>query len=147
MAPRLHNRVVAVALYHAHIQKLIRSVEPYLSIGARKQLKKEGAYKGQQAEYPKDVDESAEPFCASQVRQLVIGAVDPGQKHQYICERYIEEALKSMRKIEIVDIMFLTKYVCLLSYLTTLTVQANRRTSGFVRESSSSQSPPHTRPL
>jgi hypothetical protein len=111
MAPRLHNRVVAVALYHAHIQKLIRAIEPYLSIGVKKQLKKVGAYKGQQTEYPKDVDESAIPLCASHVRQLVIGAVDPGRKHQHICERCIEEALKSMKKLEIVDIMFLTKHV------------------------------------
>lgn len=111
MAPRLHNRVVVVALYHAHIQKLIRAIEPYLSIVVKKQLKKEGAYKGQQIEYPKDVDESAIPVCASHVRQLVVGAVDPGRKHEHICERYIEEALKSMKKLEIVDIMFLTEYV------------------------------------
>ncbi|KAM0552364.1 hypothetical protein ACHAPJ_007924 [Fusarium lateritium] len=118
MAPRLHNRVVADALYHAHIQKLIRAVEPYLSIEVKKQLKKEGTYKGQQTEYPKDVDETTIPFCASQVRQLVIGDVDPGKNHQHICERYIEEALKSMRKLEIVDVSFLTEPIA--QYLASL---------------------------
>ncbi|KAJ4259002.1 hypothetical protein NW762_008090 [Fusarium torreyae] len=118
MAPRLHNRVVADALYHAHIQKLIRAVEPYLSIEVKKQLKKEGTYKGQQTEYPQGVDERAIPFCASQVRQLVIGDVDPGKNHQHICERYIEEGLKSMRKLEIADVSFLTEPIA--QYLASL---------------------------
>ncbi|KAF4964026.1 hypothetical protein FSARC_8024 [Fusarium sarcochroum] len=140
MAPRLHNRVVVAAVHHPHIQKLIRSVEPYLSIGVKKQLKKEGTYKGQQTEYPKDVDETAIPFCASQVRQLVIGDVDPGQNHQHICERYIEEALKSMRKLEIVDVKFLTEpiaqYLASLENLQALNIYLSRaRSSPWHRSS------------
>ncbi|EHK97579.1 hypothetical protein M7I_6667 [Glarea lozoyensis 74030] len=63
MMPRLYGRVMVSAPYHAHIAKVIRTLEPHLTIAQKKQLKKEGKYK----------------------------------------ERYIEEALKNMRNLEIVE--------------------------------------------
>ncbi|KAF2674304.1 hypothetical protein BT63DRAFT_435437 [Microthyrium microscopicum] len=108
MIPLLHRRIAVHAYNHAHIAKFIRGLEPYLSIAQKKQLKKEGAYKGQQARYSSKLDPKAEPVAASYVQQLSIGVADPGRKHQYICHRYVEEALKTMNNLEIVETHFLT---------------------------------------
>jgi hypothetical protein len=107
--PLLHKRVAVSAAYHAHIPKLIRELEPYLSIKQKRQLKKEGKYKGQQGRYLRHLDADARPDCASHVRQFVAGSGDPGRRHQYIVFRYVEEAFKSMPNLEIVEASFLTK--------------------------------------
>lgn len=107
--PRLYERIVVAAVYHAHIPKLIRTLEPHLTIAQKKQLKKEGKYKGQQERYPSGLDEKAKPTCASYVRQLIVGRADPGRKHKYIVERYLEEAIKNMRNLEIVETMVFTQ--------------------------------------
>jgi hypothetical protein len=72
-------------------------------------LKKEGKYKGQQERYPDGLDENAKPICATHVRQIIVGVVDPGKKHRYIVDRYIEEAFKNMDNLEIVETRVLTK--------------------------------------
>lgn len=103
MTPRLYNHLVVSAMFHAHIPKVIRTLEPHLTIKQKKQLKKEGKYKGQQERYSTGLNENQVPFCASHVRHLVIGASDPGKKHKYIVERYYEEALKNMANIEVLE--------------------------------------------
>jgi hypothetical protein len=107
--PLLHKRVAVAAMFHAHIAKLIRTLEPHLTIAQKKQLKSEGSYKGQQKQYPSHADANAKPACASYVRQLVVGVADPGRKHEYIVHRYVEEAFKNMNNLEIVEAYFLTK--------------------------------------
>lgn len=109
--PRLYERIVVAAQFHAHIPKLIRTLEPHLSIAQKKQLKKEGKYKGQQERYPSGLDEKARPTCASYVRQMIVGFVDPGRKHKYIVEGYIEEAFNNMENLEIVETRVLTEQV------------------------------------
>ncbi|KAI9150527.1 MFS transporter prlG [Paramyrothecium foliicola] len=111
LAPRLHRRIAVAAGYHAHIPKLIRNLEPYLSITQKKQLKKEGKYKGQQERYPSHLDPDAVPPCTAHVRQLVVGYSDPGKKHQYIVKRYIEEALKNLENLETVQTRIFTHHV------------------------------------
>ncbi|KAK6213989.1 hypothetical protein LQW54_004763 [Pestalotiopsis sp. IQ-011] len=86
MMPRLYGRIAVAAMFHAHIPKLIRTLEPHLSIAQKKQLKSEG-----------------------HVKQIVFGRSDPGRKHAYIVDRYIEEALKNMTNLEVVDTMVLTE--------------------------------------
>jgi exosome complex RNA-binding protein Csl4 len=103
MMPRLYKRIAVAAMFHAHIPKLIRTLEPHLTIAQKKQLRSEGQYKGQQESFPSGMDENAKPYCASYVRQLVVGVVDPGQKHRYIVVRYIEEAIKNMNNLEIIE--------------------------------------------
>jgi hypothetical protein len=103
MMPRLYGRITVAAMFHAHIPKLIRTLEPHLTIAQKKQLKKEGKYKGQQERYPTGLDEKAKPICATYVRQIIVGASDPGKKHKYIVDRYVEEAFKNMDNLEIVD--------------------------------------------
>jgi hypothetical protein len=49
------------------------------------------------------------PHCAAHVRQMVAGVADPGRKHEYIVYRYVEEALKNIVNLEIVEAYFLTK--------------------------------------
>jgi hypothetical protein len=103
MMPRLYGRVAVAAMFHAHIAKLIRTLEPHLTIAQKKQLKKEGQYRGQQERYPSGLDEKVKPICATYVRQLVVGVADPGRKHKYIVDRYVEEALKNMSELEIIE--------------------------------------------
>jgi hypothetical protein len=109
MMPRLYGRIAVAAMFHAHIPKLIRTLEPHLTIAQKKQLKKEGKYKGQQERYPRGLDEKAKPICASYVRQIIVGVVDPGKKHRYIVDRYIEEAFKNMDNLEIVETRVFSK--------------------------------------
>jgi hypothetical protein len=109
MMPLLHKRIAVAAAYHAHIPKLIRTIEPHLTIAQKKQLKKEGKYNGQQERHSTKVDANEKPACASYVRQIVAGWSDPGRKHEYIVHRYIEEALKNMDNLEIVEMSFLTE--------------------------------------
>jgi hypothetical protein len=87
--------------FHAHIAKLIRTIEPLLTIEQRKQLKKEGQYKGQQESFPDKADEKNKPEIADFVRQAVFEIGDPGQKHRFIVYRYIEEFLKSADNLEV----------------------------------------------
>jgi hypothetical protein len=84
-------------------------LEPHLTIAQKKQLKKEGKYKGQQEVYPKGLDEKAKPIYTNYVRQIIVGVVDPGKKHKPIVERYIEEAFKNMENLEVVDTQVYTK--------------------------------------
>lgn len=107
--PHVHRRVVVSARYHAHIPHLIRALEPYLTIDQKRQLKKDGKYKGQQKSYSTKLDQFAEPSCAAHVRELVIGVCAPGKKHQFIVDRYVEEVVKTLHNLEIVDSMTLSQ--------------------------------------
>ena len=109
MMPRLYGRIAVAAMFHAHIAKLIRTLEPHLTVKQKKQLKKEGKYKGQQEAYPTGLNEKLMPICAGYVKQLVVGVADPGRKHKYIVERYVEEALNNFVNLEILEIYLLTK--------------------------------------
>ncbi|KAH9908548.1 hypothetical protein F4778DRAFT_351447 [Xylariomycetidae sp. FL2044] len=111
MMPQLYRRVAVSAAYHAHIAKLIRRVQGHLTIAQNKQLKKEGKYKGQRESYPTKADAHAKPFCVSLVRQLVVGRVDPGRKHRYIVDRYIEELMKNLENLEAFETWVLTSSV------------------------------------
>lgn len=103
MTPRLYHRVAVSVPYHAHIPRMIRALEPHLTVRQKKQLKKEGKYRGQQERYPVGLDEAKVPICASYVSQLVLSYTDPGKKHINCVLRYYEEALRNMKNLEIVE--------------------------------------------
>lgn len=107
--PVLHKRIIVAAAYHAHIAQLIRTLEPHLTIAQKKQLKKEGKYKGQQERYSSNLDAHLKPACTNYVRQIVVGHSDPGRKHKYIVNRYVEEAFKNMDNLEVVETQILTE--------------------------------------
>ncbi|KAF7558270.1 hypothetical protein G7Z17_g49 [Cylindrodendrum hubeiense] len=109
MMPRLHKRLSVAAMFHAHIAKLIRALEPHLTISQKKQLRREGKYKGQQERYSSKLDPFAKPVCANYVRQIVVGVVDPGRKHEGIVHRYIDEAFRNMDNLEIIETRVLTR--------------------------------------
>ncbi|KAH8655836.1 hypothetical protein BX600DRAFT_470396 [Xylariales sp. PMI_506] len=111
LMPRLYGRISVAAMFHAHIPKLIRTLEPHMTIAQKKQLKKEGKYKGQQERYRRSADENAKPICATHVRQLVVGVADPGKKHKYIVDRYVEEAIKNMNNLQILETWVFTKSI------------------------------------
>ncbi|KAM6525148.1 hypothetical protein FALCPG4_010708 [Fusarium falciforme] len=106
--PYLYKHIAVAAMFHAHIPKLIRGLEPVLTIAQKKQLKKEGKYKGQQERFSSRLDENAKPLCADYVRSIVVGVCDPGRKHQYITNRYLEEAFQNLNNLEIVETCVLT---------------------------------------
>ncbi|GKU07675.1 hypothetical protein FLAG1_07943 [Fusarium langsethiae] len=99
--PQLYKRVKGFVSYHAHIAKLIRTIEPLLTIEQRRQLKKEGQYKGQQESFPDDANEKKKPEVADFVRQTIFEIGDPGEKHRFIVYRYIEELLKTVDNLEV----------------------------------------------
>jgi hypothetical protein len=109
MMPLLCNLVAVSAIYHAHIPKLIQSLEPYLTIAQKKQLKQEGKYKGQQERHSTNINPNVVPYCAAYVQQIVAGVANPGRKHEYIVHRYVEEALKNMVNLEVIETHFLTR--------------------------------------
>lgn len=96
-------------MYHAHIAKLIRTLEPHLTIQQRKQLKKEGTYRGQKELYPSNIRPDKKPASAGFVRQLVIGSIQPGRKHEDIVHRYVEEALKNMNNVQAFEALHVTE--------------------------------------
>lgn len=108
-APRLYKRIELAAQYHANIQQLIRTAEPYLTIAQRKHLKQQGRYKGQQDDFSSRLDADAVPVCSDYLRQLVVGYIDPGPKHKPICICYVEEVLKNLKNLETFDSVILTR--------------------------------------
>jgi hypothetical protein len=109
ITPQLYKRISVAAMFHAHIGKLIRTLEPHLSIQQRKQLKKEGVYKGQKDLYPTTLKPEEKPICADYILQLVVGSVQAGRNHDYIVHRYVEETLKNTNNIEAFEALFLTQ--------------------------------------
>ncbi|KAF4992621.1 hypothetical protein FGRMN_7022 [Fusarium graminum] len=107
--PILHKRVSVSVHFWAHIPHVIRQLEPHLSIAQKRQLKREGKYKGQQERFSSLLDPLVVPACADYVRQMVIGSVDPGKKHKPIVLRYLEEVLKNVHNLEVLDTMELTE--------------------------------------
>lgn len=107
----LYERISVAAMFHAHIAKAIRTLEPHLSIQQRKQLKKEGTYRGQKDLYPTDLKPDETPACAGYVKELVVGVVQAGKKHDYIVHRYIEEAMKNMKNVQVFEALCLTESV------------------------------------
>ncbi|KAG5655518.1 hypothetical protein KAF25_003855 [Fusarium avenaceum] len=107
--PVLHKRISVSIGFWQHIPHLIRQIEPHLSIAQKKQLKREGKYKGQQEKFSTLLDPLAVPPCADYVRQVVIGGIDPGKKHKPVVMRYVEEVLKNVSNLEVIDACELTK--------------------------------------
>ncbi|KAK8110294.1 uncharacterized protein PG998_006751 [Apiospora kogelbergensis] len=108
ITPYLYARVSVHATYHAHIAKLIRALEPLLTVAQKRQLKTEGRYKGQQERYSTKVDQNLKPICTNYVRQLVVGNSDPGRKHKYIVDRYVEETFKNLDNLDVVETQVMT---------------------------------------
>ncbi|KAF4439705.1 hypothetical protein F53441_12516 [Fusarium austroafricanum] len=111
VGPRLYKRLSVSVSYHAHIAKLIRTIEPLLSIAQRKQLRKEGQYKGQQETFSDKLDPHKKPEKAEFVRQAILAIGDPGKKHRFIVHRYAEEALKNINNVEVVETWILTESI------------------------------------
>lgn len=111
MMPRLHRRVIVSAEHFAQIQTMIRTVERYLSIAQKKEIKKMGAYKGQQETYPSGVDENKVPDSTRFIRELVIGSSSPGKKHDKITHRYIEEFVNNVPDVRVLEAYMMPRYV------------------------------------
>ncbi|EXK84527.1 hypothetical protein FOQG_11316 [Fusarium oxysporum f. sp. raphani 54005] len=105
----IHKRISVSTSFWAHIPHVIRRIEPHLSIAQKKQLKREGQYKGQQEKFSTRLDPNAVPPCASNVRQMIIGKIDPGKKHKPLVLRYFEEVLKNLHNLEVFDAEDLTE--------------------------------------
>ncbi|PNP84123.1 hypothetical protein FNYG_02811 [Fusarium nygamai] len=105
----IHKRISVSTSFWTHIPHVIRRIEPHLSIAQKKQLKREGQYKGQQNKFSTLLDLNAVPPCASNVRQMIIGGIDPGKRHKPFVLRYFEEVLKNLHNLEVFDAEDLTE--------------------------------------
>ncbi|KAF5247602.1 hypothetical protein FANTH_6353 [Fusarium anthophilum] len=105
----IHKRISVSTSFWTHIPHVIRRIEPHLSIAQKKQLKREGRYNGQQEKFSTLLDPEAVPPCASNVRQMIIGGIDPGKKHKPFLLRYFEEVLKNLHNLEVFDAEDLTE--------------------------------------
>ncbi|KAL3601209.1 hypothetical protein FPOAC2_05465 [Fusarium poae] len=103
-----HNHIAVKVYYYAHISKVFRLLEPHLSITQKKELKKLGKYKGRQDRFSSRLDQDAVPGCAQQVRQMTIGSINPGTKHKKVVLRTLEEVLKNLTNLEVLDTTELT---------------------------------------
>ncbi|RSL46394.1 hypothetical protein CEP54_013869 [Fusarium duplospermum] len=135
--PYFYKHIAVAAMFHAHIPKLIRALEPVLTIAQKKQLKKEGKYKGQQERFSSRLDDNAKPLCADYVRSIVVGVCDPGRKHKYITTRYLEETFQNLNNLEIIETSELTepmaKSIVSLKNLKALSVSTNKFDEGAMR--------------
>ncbi|KAL5609809.1 hypothetical protein FOVSG1_004490 [Fusarium oxysporum f. sp. vasinfectum] len=111
VTPRLYERINVSVSYHAHIPKLIRNLEPFLSINQKKQLRKEGQYRGQQESFSNVIDPQKKPRFGEYVRQANLFIGDPGKNHKFIVNRYVEEALKNMTNLEVVETSSITESI------------------------------------
>lgn len=109
IGPRFHRMIVTNAPNHSQTPYLIRALEPYLSIAQRKQLRGEGRYKGQQPRFSSRLDPNVVPSCTAYVRRVHIGTINPGQMHNYICKRYLEEVFRNLENVQLVDTRVLTQ--------------------------------------
>ncbi|KAF5023103.1 hypothetical protein F66182_4860 [Fusarium sp. NRRL 66182] len=108
--PQLYKRISVQVSFHAHIPRFIRTLEPLLTVAQRKELKKVGKYKGQREDYPK-IDIHEKPEIANHVRQIFFDTGDPGQSHRQIIDRYVEETLKTLTNLEVVETRVLNESV------------------------------------
>jgi hypothetical protein len=105
----IHKRISVSTSFWTHIAHVIRRIEPHLSIAQKKQLKREGRYKGQQEKFSTLLDPNVVPCCARNVLQMIIGRIDPGKKHKPFVLRYFEEVLKNLHNLEVLDYEDLTE--------------------------------------
>ncbi|CAH0027863.1 unnamed protein product [Clonostachys rhizophaga] len=131
MMPRLHQRVAVIAGFRVDIQKLIQSIEPYLSRSQLRILRKEkGKYSCRQKKFSPYLAEHQVPPCASFVRQMIVGERDPDRKHEHIIHAYLNEALKNLRNLQIVETMPMTKSIAqnlaIMEYLQALSIDLSR---------------------
>ncbi|EXL65475.1 hypothetical protein FOPG_18299 [Fusarium oxysporum f. sp. conglutinans race 2 54008] len=99
--PILHKRISVSANHWRHTHNVIRRLVPYLSLAQKKQLKKETTYKNQQEKFSNSVDPDALPPCASNVRQMIIGSINPGIKKKDTIMRYLEEVMKNLYELKV----------------------------------------------
>lgn len=99
-----HIAVKVGSLDH-DISNFIRRLEPHLSIAQKKQLKREGRYEGQQEMFSDLVDPDVVPTCALNARQMTIDGIHPGRKQEPIVFRYLEEILKNLKNLKVLDII------------------------------------------
>ena len=105
--PRIHRRVIVSAMHHAQIKVIIQTVEPYLSIRQRRELRAQKAYAGQQGRYPARQDEDKIPDGGRLMREFVIRQSNPGKKQDVFVHRYVEEFIKNMPEVEVLEVEML----------------------------------------
>ncbi|KPA35586.1 hypothetical protein FLAG1_11703, partial [Fusarium langsethiae] len=103
--PVVHNHIAVQVRCFGHISSVIKMLEPYLSISQKKQIRREeGRYKGQQKRFSSRLDPDAVPPCAQYVRQMTVGSIEPGEKHKKFVLRTLDEALKNLSNLEVLDV-------------------------------------------
>lgn len=109
MTPRLHKRVAYRAETHDIVLlRLIGVMQPYISVQQNRKLISECRCDGQREGVPYGPNLGATPPCATYVREMIFGGFVPLGKRDYMAYRYLEEALKNMPGLQIVEIWAMT---------------------------------------
>ncbi|KAG7403676.1 hypothetical protein Forpe1208_v016245 [Fusarium oxysporum f. sp. rapae] len=103
VSPILHKRIFVSANHWSHTPKVTRRLVPYLSIAQKKQLMEETPYKSQQEKFSNSPDPNAMPPCANNVRQMIIGFINPGKAKKRIIMRYLEEVMKNLPNLKVFE--------------------------------------------
>ncbi|EWZ78811.1 hypothetical protein FOWG_16970 [Fusarium oxysporum f. sp. lycopersici MN25] len=99
--PILHKRISVSANNWRHTHNVIRRLVPYLSLAQKRQLKKETTYKDQQDKFSNSLDPDTVPPWANNVRQMIIGSINPGKKKRETIMRYLEEVMKNLYDLKV----------------------------------------------
>jgi hypothetical protein len=108
MIPKLHKRIVVNIVHQMQIPTFISTIERYLSMSQRKQLKAESKSSSRRQPYSIEVDKATIPACASYVQHILISVSHTGNNHQRTVVRYLEELFKNFNSLEIVETNIIT---------------------------------------
>ncbi|QPC70456.1 hypothetical protein HYE68_001208 [Fusarium pseudograminearum] len=98
------NKSIAVrASDHEYVYKVISRLEPLLSINQKRKLWKEGRCRGQQIKFHRLLAPDVVPLGAQCVRQMTVGVIGRAVKHRQNVMRKLEEVLKNLSNLEVLD--------------------------------------------
>lgn len=98
------NKSIAVrASDDEYVYKVISRLEPFLSINQKRKLWKEGRCRSQQIKFHGLLAPDVVPLGAQCVRQMTVGLIGRAVKHRQNVMRKLEEVLKNLSNLEVLD--------------------------------------------
>ncbi|KAF5573748.1 hypothetical protein FPCIR_13857 [Fusarium pseudocircinatum] len=101
VSPILHKLIFISANHWSHTHNVISRLVLYLSVTRKKDITEETPYKNQQEKFPNSHDLEALPPCANNVRQMIVGTINPGLERRGIIMRYLEEVMKNLHNLKV----------------------------------------------
>ncbi|ESU10280.1 hypothetical protein FGSG_03010 [Fusarium graminearum PH-1] len=112
------NKSIAVrASDDEYVYKVISRLEPFLSINQKRKLWKEGRCRSQQIKSHRLLAPDVAPLGAQCVRQMTVGLIGRAVKHRQNVMRKLEEVLKNLSNLEVLDTTELSHNIAPMSQL------------------------------